>query len=146
MSTSDTCCTIVPYFRLSDQNLPKFKAMCEQFVELTQKEEKVLYYGFAFNGRLCRCRRRACPPAKRRGAVTASIGHFRLGTPGDSRPCRGAGQAEGTAGRPGCDLLHSGTWFPEVIRNQKAADENDRGLNTNDFRKPVRSQLHNPPG
>lgn len=56
MSTSDTCCTIVPYFRLSDQNLPKFKAMCEQFVELTQKEEKVLYYGFSINGNIVHCR------------------------------------------------------------------------------------------
>ena len=56
MPTSDTCCTIVPYFKISDENLPKFKAMCEQFVALTQKEDRVLYYGFAFNGNTAHCR------------------------------------------------------------------------------------------
>ncbi|MCZ6674557.1 MAG: hypothetical protein O7C75_16640 [Verrucomicrobia bacterium] len=56
MATSDTCCTIVPYFKLTDENLPTFKGMCEQFISLTQNEEKVLYYGFSFNGNEAHCR------------------------------------------------------------------------------------------
>lgn len=56
MTTHDTCCTIVPYFQIADENLAEFKAKCEQFVELTDKEDKVLYYGFSFDGNLAHCR------------------------------------------------------------------------------------------
>ena len=56
MATSDTGCTIAPYFRLSDENLPKFKEMCQQFVDLTDNETKVQYYGFSFHGNEAHCR------------------------------------------------------------------------------------------
>lgn len=56
MSTTDTCCTIVPYFKISDENLAEFKAKCEQFVDLTSNEDKVLYYGFSFDGNNAHCR------------------------------------------------------------------------------------------
>ena len=56
MATSDTCCTIVPYFKLTDETLPKFKEYCERFVTMTQNEEKSLFYGFSFNGNEAHCR------------------------------------------------------------------------------------------
>ncbi len=56
MSTNDTCCSIVPYFEIPEENLTEFKNKCEQFVELTLKEEKVLYYGFCFDGNIAHCR------------------------------------------------------------------------------------------
>lgn len=56
MASQDPCCTIVPYFKISDENLPDFKAMCEQFVERTQNEEQVMFYGFTFNGNEAHCR------------------------------------------------------------------------------------------
>ena len=56
MATSDTCCTIVPYFKLTDETLPKFKEYCERFVEMTKTEEKSLFFGFSFNGYEAHCR------------------------------------------------------------------------------------------
>ena len=56
MATSDTCCTIVPYFKVSSGNLSGFLKLCEQFVAKTQQEPKCLYYGFSFNGEQVHCR------------------------------------------------------------------------------------------
>ena len=56
MATNDTCCTIVPYFDVPDENLTQFKGLCEQFVDRTGQEEKVLYYGFSFDGNSAHCR------------------------------------------------------------------------------------------
>ncbi len=56
MSTTDTCCSIVPYFNVSDENLLRFRELTEQFVAKTQGEDKVLYYGFCFNGNSVHCR------------------------------------------------------------------------------------------
>lgn len=56
MSVSDTCCTIAPYFQIPDENLERFKASCNDFITLTQNEDKVLYYGFSFNGNMGHCR------------------------------------------------------------------------------------------
>ena len=56
MSTNDTCCTIVPYFNVTDENMAEFKSMCTQFVELTSSEELCLFYGFSFNGNTVHCR------------------------------------------------------------------------------------------
>ena len=56
MSTSDKCCTIAPYFKVSSDHLPAFKQLCEQFVAKTREEEKCLYYGFSFNGNEVHCR------------------------------------------------------------------------------------------
>jgi len=56
MATLDTCCTIVPYFEVPDENMPEFKAKCEQFIDLTNNEDRVLYYGFSFDGNTAHCR------------------------------------------------------------------------------------------
>ena len=56
MATQDTCCTIVPYFRVGSGKLEAFRGLCEQFVEKTQNEPKCLYYGFSFCGDEVHCR------------------------------------------------------------------------------------------
>ena len=56
MATEDRCCTIVPYFRIPAGKLESFKALCEQMVERTKRESKVLYYGFSFDGDQAHCR------------------------------------------------------------------------------------------
>jgi len=56
MATQDTCCTIVPYFKVHSGKLEAFKALCEQFVEKTDAEPKCLYYGFSFDGDQVHCR------------------------------------------------------------------------------------------
>lgn len=56
MATGDTCCTIVPYFKVHDGKLEAFKALCGQFVEKTEQEPKCLYYGFSFDGDAAHCR------------------------------------------------------------------------------------------
>jgi quinol monooxygenase YgiN len=56
MATQDTCCTIAPYFRISDGQIEAFKNLCERFVEKTGKESKCLYYGFSFDGDQAHCR------------------------------------------------------------------------------------------
>ncbi len=56
MATQDTCCTIVPYFRVGPGKLEAFRALCEQFVEQTQSEPKCLYYGFSFCDDEVHCR------------------------------------------------------------------------------------------
>lgn len=56
MSTGDTCCTLVPYFKVEQANLGAFKALCERFVAATETEAGCLYYGFSFNGEEAFCR------------------------------------------------------------------------------------------
>jgi quinol monooxygenase YgiN len=56
MATTDTCCTIVPYFKVRPGNLAAFRALCERFVAKTQAEPKCLYYGFSFDGDQVHCR------------------------------------------------------------------------------------------
>jgi quinol monooxygenase YgiN len=56
MVTQDKCCTIVPYFKVSNGKLDAFKELCEQFVEKTDSESKCLYYGFSFDGNQAHCR------------------------------------------------------------------------------------------
>ena len=56
MATQDKCCTLVPYFKVHDGKLADFKAMCEQFVEMTDTEPKCLHYGFSFDGDQAHCR------------------------------------------------------------------------------------------
>jgi quinol monooxygenase YgiN len=56
MATQDTCVTIVPYFKVHKGKLEAFRALCEQFIEKTQTETKVLYYGFSFDGDQVHCR------------------------------------------------------------------------------------------
>ncbi len=56
MATQDKCCTIVPYFKVSDGKLEAFKELSEKFVSASSKEEKCLYYGVSFNGDEAHCR------------------------------------------------------------------------------------------
>lgn len=56
MPTTDTCVTIVPYFKAHEGKLDHAKSLCEQCVTQTEKEEKVLYYGFSFHGDEFHCR------------------------------------------------------------------------------------------
>ena len=56
MATQDTCCTIVPYFKVHSGKLEAFKELCEQFVEKTNQETKCIYYGFSFYEDQVHCR------------------------------------------------------------------------------------------
>ena len=56
MATTDTCCTIVPYFKVHQGKLEAFKELCVQFVEKTLQESKCLYYGFSFFEDQVHCR------------------------------------------------------------------------------------------
>lgn len=56
MATQDTCCSIVPYFKIGSGKLDAFKALCEQFVEKSNEEPQCLYYGFSFDGDQAHCR------------------------------------------------------------------------------------------
>ncbi len=56
MATQDKCCSIVPYFKVSNGKLEDFKELCEKLVEKTQSEPKCLYYGYCFDGDQAHCR------------------------------------------------------------------------------------------
>ena len=56
MATEDKCCSIAPYFKVHDGQLPAFHALCERFVEKTSAESGCLYYGFALDGEEVYCR------------------------------------------------------------------------------------------
>ncbi|MEE8348318.1 MAG: antibiotic biosynthesis monooxygenase [Acidobacteriota bacterium] len=56
MATQDTCCTIVPYFKVHEGQLERFRSLCERFVEQTRSEPQCLYYGFSFDGDQVHCR------------------------------------------------------------------------------------------
>lgn len=56
MTNRDTCCTLVPYFKVHEGKLEEFKASCEKFVEQTTSESKCVHYGFSFNGNEVHCR------------------------------------------------------------------------------------------
>jgi len=56
MANQDTCCTLVPYFKVHPGKLGEFKALCEQFVALTASEPKCVHYAFSFDGDNVHCR------------------------------------------------------------------------------------------
>ena len=56
MAITDTCCTIVPYFKIHTGKVPEARKFCEQFLEKTQTEPGCLYYGFSFDGDQMHCR------------------------------------------------------------------------------------------
>ena len=56
MATQDTCCTIVPYFKINDGKVDDFKALVERFVAATETEADCLFYGFSFDGNAAHCR------------------------------------------------------------------------------------------
>ena len=56
MATEDTCCTLVPYFKVHDGKINAFKQLCVEFVNTTDTEPKCLFYGFSFDGDQAHCR------------------------------------------------------------------------------------------
>lgn len=56
MFKPDTCCTLVPYFEVSDGQLDAFKALGPQFVARTRNEPGCVHYAFSFNGNSAHCR------------------------------------------------------------------------------------------
>ena len=56
MINQDTCCTLVPYFKVHAGKLGEFKALCEQFVAKTDTEPKCVHYAFTFDGDNAHCR------------------------------------------------------------------------------------------
>jgi hypothetical protein len=56
MSHPDTCCSIVPYFKIHPGKMDAFKALVTRFVEKTQSEPKCLHYAFSFDGDVAYCR------------------------------------------------------------------------------------------
>jgi quinol monooxygenase YgiN len=56
MATTDTCCSIAPYFKVHADKLDDFKRLCNQLVEKSNQEPQCLYYGFTFNGDQVHCR------------------------------------------------------------------------------------------
>ncbi len=56
MANPDTCCTLVPYFKVHEGQLAAFKAGCVEFVEKTLTEPGCMFYGFSFNGDEAHCR------------------------------------------------------------------------------------------
>jgi len=56
MATKDTCCTIVPYFKVHAGKIDAFRNLCERFVAKSSSEPKCLYYGFSFDGDEVHCR------------------------------------------------------------------------------------------
>jgi len=53
---ADTCCTLVPYFKVHAGKLGDFKALCDQFVAKTSAEPKCVHYAFSFDGDSVHCR------------------------------------------------------------------------------------------
>jgi len=56
MFTLDTCCTLVPYFEVQDEQLDAFKALALKLVTKTRKEQGCMHYAFSFNGNVAHCR------------------------------------------------------------------------------------------
>ncbi|HEY0906770.1 MAG TPA: hypothetical protein VGE17_06175 [Methylophilus sp.] len=52
----DSCCTLVPYFEVPEENLAAFKALGPKFVEKTRQEAGCLHYAFSFSGNIAHCR------------------------------------------------------------------------------------------
>lgn len=56
MPQADTCCTIVPYFKVHEGKLHAFREGCNAFVERTREEPGCMYYSFCFSGDVVHCR------------------------------------------------------------------------------------------
>ncbi len=56
MFQPDTCCTLVPYFDVQEDQLDAFKALGPKFVAKTQTEPGCLHYAFSYNGNTAHCR------------------------------------------------------------------------------------------
>ena len=56
MASPDTCCTLVPYFKVADGKLDAFKAVVAQFEAKTRSETGCVHYAFSFSGNAASCR------------------------------------------------------------------------------------------
>lgn len=56
MTNKDTCCTLVPYFKIHAGQLEAFRSGCSAFVEKTRTEPGCMFYGFSFDGDTAHCR------------------------------------------------------------------------------------------
>lgn len=56
MAANDSCCTLVPYFKVAPGQLAAFKALCETFVAKTRSEPGCVHYAFSFSGDEAHCR------------------------------------------------------------------------------------------
>ena len=56
MTEPDTCCTLVPYFKVNEGQLGAFKALTERFVDKTRSEPGCVHYAFSFDGDAVHCR------------------------------------------------------------------------------------------
>lgn len=56
MTTPDTCCTLVPYFKIHEGCVDEFKQGVPAFVEKTLPEAGCMFYAFSFSGDEAHCR------------------------------------------------------------------------------------------
>ncbi len=56
MTTIDTCCTLVPYFKIHAGQVTAFKNGCDAFVEKPRSELECMFYNFSFAGDQAHCR------------------------------------------------------------------------------------------
>ena len=56
MATSDTCCSIAPYFKAHEGKLAAFKTLADKLVETAKGEAGCLYCGFSYDGDQAYCR------------------------------------------------------------------------------------------
>ena len=56
MSNQDTCCTIVPYFKVPTDQMNAFKSLLPVMVEQTKEEPLCLFYGFCIHEDIVHCR------------------------------------------------------------------------------------------
>lgn len=56
MASTDTVCTLVPYFQANPGQIGAFRALCDQFVAKTRSERGCVHYAFSFDGDAVHCR------------------------------------------------------------------------------------------
>lgn len=54
--TTDTCVSIVPYFKIKPGHAEAFKALTELFIAKAKTEAKCHYYGFSYVDDMAHCR------------------------------------------------------------------------------------------
>lgn len=54
--TTDSCCSIAPYFRVREGKGEEFRRLGAEMVDKAKTEPKCLYYGFSFDGDEAHCR------------------------------------------------------------------------------------------
>ena len=56
MFTPETCCTLVPYFEVREEQLDAFKALVQKLVAKTRTEPGCMRNAFSFSGNVAHCR------------------------------------------------------------------------------------------